>query len=354
MAGAKIALCQHETVIIVGAGIIGLSLAWRLAQRGVRVTVLERSKAAGEASWAAAGMLAPGGEFESGETARFAVESLRMYPEFVRELKECTGRPIDFRICGTLEIDFEADPESQAKNGIRSYAVDLHEAMKLAPGMAPLEGTFRFYPDDALVDPREACQALLAAGRALGARVVENCNVKRIDVARGVKIETSQGMFEDDSAAIAAGAWSGAIPVTVEGRLQQLPGTYPVRGVLVGRKFPQRTLGPFLRRGLSYLVQRESGLAIAGTTSEKLGFERSLPDETVASVIAGVEALWPGFAAGAETDVWLGFRPASDSGEPHIGRFENAPLWLAYGHFRNGILMAPGTAARLAEEMTRG
>ena len=345
-----------KTVIIAGAGIIGLSLAWRLAQRGARVTVLDRSAAAGEASWAAAGMLAPGGEFESGETARFAVESLRMYPEFVRELKETCRCPIDFRVCGTLEIDSDADPERQAQNGIRSYAVDLVEAMKLAPGMPPIEGTFRFYPDDALVDPREACRALLSACRALGVRVVENCEVRRIGTGRGVspgvRMETSQGVFEDDRGAVAAGAWSGAIPLTTDGLQRPLPGTYPVRGVLVGREFPCRTLGPFLRRGLSYLVQRESGLAIAGTTSEKIGFDRSLADETVAAVIGGVEALWPDFAKGAETEVWLGFRPASDTGEPHIGRFEDTPLWLAYGHFRNGILMAPGTAVRVAEEMT--
>src|SRR5215469_399961 len=131
-------MCHDKDVIIVGAGIIGLSAAWRLAQRGVAVTVLDQSAAAQEASWAAAGMLAPGGEFESGETARFAVESLRMYPEFVRELQEVSGCPIDFRICGTLEIDSTADPERQAKNGIRSSLVDFTEASRLAPGMAQI------------------------------------------------------------------------------------------------------------------------------------------------------------------------------------------------------------------------
>ncbi len=318
----------------------------------MRVTLLDRSAVASEASWAAAGMLAPGGEFESGDTARFAVESLRMYPEFVRELKETTGCPIDFRICGTLEIDSDADPERQARDGIRSYAVNLQEAMKLASGMAPVEGTLRFYPDDALVDPREACHALLAACRALGVRIVENCAVRSMDIAGTVRLDTSQGVFEDDRAVIAAGAWSGAIPLTIGGLKQALPGTHPMRGVLVGRKFPDRTLGPFVRRGLSYVLQRESGLAIAGTTSEKIGFERSLTDETVAGVIAGVEALWPDFAKGACTESWLGFRPASDTGEPHIGRFEDTPLWLAYGHFRNGILMAPATGVKIADEVS--
>ncbi|HEY3841403.1 MAG TPA: FAD-dependent oxidoreductase [Bryobacteraceae bacterium] len=338
-------------MIIVGAGIIGLSLAWRLAQRGVRVTVLDRNSAATEASWAAAGMLAPGGEFESGETARFAVESLRMYPEFVRELKEGTDYPIDFRICGTLEIDSEADPERQAGNGIRSYAVDFGEASKLAPGMAAMEGRFRYYPDDALVDPRETCAALLSACRTLGVRLVENCEVAGIAITQEVTVVSSQGKFADDRLAIAAGAWSGGIPLTVNGTLQALPRTYPVRGVLVGRKFPRRTLGPFLRRGHSYLVQRESGLAIAGTTSEEVGFDRTLPQAAIDGVVAGVEALWPGFAEGTETKAWLGFRPASENGEPHIGRFETLPLWLAYGHFRNGILMAPATAAKIAREM---
>jgi glycine oxidase len=341
-------------VIIIGSGIIGLSLAWRLAQRGVRVTILDRGAAASEASWAAAGMLAPGGEFESGDTANFAVESLRMYPEFVRELKEATHLPIDFRICGTLEIDSDADPERQAKHGIRSYPVDSAEAASLAPGMARIEGKFQFYPDDALVDPREACQALLSACRALGVRIVENCDVQSVDIGGGiVKLMTSQGVFEDDRAVIAAGAWSGAIPLTIGGEARKLPGTHPVRGVLVGRKFPQRTLGPFLRRHLSYLVQRESGFAIAGTTSEQIGFERQVTPQTSSQVIAGVEALWPAFAHGTDTEVWMGFRPASDTGEPYIGRFEDQPLWLAYGHFRNGILMAHGTAGRLAADIAR-
>ncbi len=340
-------------VIIVGAGIIGLSLAWRLAQRGMQVTILDRSAAATEASWAAAGMLAPGGEFESGETARFAVESLRTYPEFVRELKEATGCPIDFRICGTLEIDSDADPQRQAQNGIRSYPVDFAEASKLAPGLAHIEGSFRFYPDDALVDPRETCRALLCACKSLRVRIVENCDVTSIHVAREITITSSQGDFMSDRVAIAAGAWSGGVPLLVNGEPRTLPGTYPVRGVLVGRKFSSRTLGPFVRRGHSYLVQRESGFAIAGTTSEKVGFNRTLQQDTVESVIAGVEALWPDFAKGAETQSWLGFRPASESGEPHIGRFEDLPLWMAYGHFRNGILMAPGTAARLTAELTK-
>jgi glycine oxidase len=346
-------VCQHETVIIVGAGIIGLSLAWRLAQRGVRVIVLDRSKAATEASWAAAGMLAPGGEFESGETARFAVESLRMYPEFVRELKEATGCPIDFRVCGTLEIDTHADPERQAKNGIRSWEVDYQGALELVPGMAQIEGNFRYYPDDALVDPREACHALLSACRTLGVRIVENCDVRSIEAGRdSVTVETSQGQFTADRVAIAAGAWSSELRLfTGPGVQAKLPGVYPVRGVLVGRQFPQRTLGPFLRRGHNYLVQRESGLAIAGTTAEKIGFDRHMTAETIASVVAGVEALWPGFAKGIGSEAWVGFRPASDTGEPYIGRFQDQPVWLAYGHFRNGILMAPGTAARVSAEL---
>ncbi len=297
-------------------------------------------------------MLAPGGEFESGDTAHLAVNSLRMYPRFVEELKTSTGCPIDFRICGTLEIDTDADPEHQAKHGIRSYSVDLQEAMQLAQGMAPVDGDFRFYPDDALVDPRETCRALLTACRALGVRIIEQCEATSIQIGPGVQVNTSQGVFEDDRAAITAGASSGSIPLTVAGLPRQLPGTYPVRGVLVGRKFPRRTLGPFVRRGLSYVLQRESGLAIAGTTSEKIGFERSVAAEAVAGVISGVEALWPEFSKGTATQSWIGFRPASDSGEPHIGRFEDTPLWLAYGHFRNGILMAPATAQKIAGEMT--
>ena len=318
------------------------------------MTVLERSEAAHEASWAAAGMLAPGGEFESGETAQLAVDSLRMYPEFVNELRDLTGLGIDFRVCGTLEIDSPADPEQQAKNGIRSFVVGWSEAAEMVPGLARLEGTIRLYPDDALVDPRETCGALLRACRLTGVTVVENCEARSIEVDRGVRVESSQGSFAGNRAVLAAGAWSGGIPLTVRGVKHRLPGTHPVRGVLVGRKFAHRTVGPFVRRGMSYLLQRGSGLAIAGTTSERAGFDPNVTEEAVRGVIAGVEALWPEFARGEGTQAWVGFRPASDDGEPHIGRLEDLPVWLAYGHFRNGILMAPATAARVAKEMTEG
>ena len=293
-------------------------------------------------------MLAPGGEFESGETARFAVESLRLYPEFVRELSESTGCAIDFRVCGTLEIDTQADPAQQLSNGIRSQAVTLAEAMELARGLAPLKADFRFYPDDALVDPRHACHALLAACRSLGVKVVENCEVRSITLGKQVVFDSTQGKFEADQAVLAAGAWSGAIPLKGNRESQKLPGTFPVRGVLVGRKFPNRTLGPFIRREHAYVLQRANGLAVAGTTAEEIGFDRTLAPSVVETIIKQVEALWPDFSQGAETESWLGFRPASQSGEPHIGRFEDTPLWLAYGHFRNGILMAPGTAAKLS------
>jgi glycine oxidase len=340
-------MCHDKDVIIVGAGIIGLSAAWRLAQRGVAVTVLDQSAAAQEASWAAAGMLAPGGEFESGETARFAVESLRMYPEYVRELTESTGCPIEYRVCGTLEIDSTADAAKQSLNGIRSQEVSPAEALELAPGMTPIERPARYYPDDALVNPRQVCHALLTACRSLGVSIVQNCQVQSITLDRHVILETSQGKFESKRAIIASGAWSGQIPVKDNRTARKLPGTFPVRGVLVGRTFPGRTLGPFLRREHSYLVQRENGYAIAGTTAERIGFDRTVTRETLTHVIEQVEALWPGFAKGANSESWLGFRPASESGEPHIGRFEDTALYLAYGHFRNGILMAPGTALKI-------
>ena len=166
-----------------------------------------------------------------------------------------------------------------------------------------------------------------------------------------MSVRSSQGLFSCEQVVVAAGAWSGEIPLSVNGSRVQLPGTYPVRGILVGRKFAARTLGPFVRRGHSYVLQRESGFAIAGTTAEKVGFDRTVTSDAVAGVIAGVESLWKDFSKGADTESWLGFRPASESGEPHIGRLGDLPVWMAYGHFRNGILMAPVTSARIAAEL---
>jgi glycine oxidase len=163
-------------------------------------------------------------------------------------------------------------------------------------------------------------------------------------------VDTPAGTFTAASAVLAAGAWSGAIPCT--GALRRLPGSFPVRGHLIGYRLEPGSCPSILRQGHTYILQRRSGFTIAGTSMETVGFDRTIDPETVRDIARRAEALLPALRQAASPEAWIGFRPRADAHQPQIGRFANSSLWLAYGHFRNGILLAPATAERVAEEIT--
>jgi glycine oxidase len=335
---------QTPDVIIAGAGIIGASIAWRLAQAGVAVTLLDAGTLGGEASWAGAGMLAPGGEV-GGRTAwaEFALESLGLYPGFVAELQSESGLAIDFRRCGAFE--FVRSEDEWRETGARRAA---QESLGIRSEVR--DGGI-FYPDDALVDPRDVTRALRCCCEKRGVRIQERTRVLAVRVgAHGVEMETDDRVLSAAAAVLAAGAWSGAIPVSGADGPIEIPATFPVRGHLLGFALEPGSLGPILRHGHTYVMQRSSGFTIAGTSSEQVGFDRALDPEIVAEIRGRACALLPTLPT-AEPTAWLGFRPATSDYSPAIGRVGDTRLWLAYGHYRNGILLAPATAGRVAGEI---
>jgi glycine oxidase len=164
-------------------------------------------------------------------------------------------------------------------------------------------------------------------------------------------VETSGGLLSGSAAVLAAGAWSGQIPVYgADGRIA-IPATFPVRGHLLGYALEPGSVGPILRHGHTYVMQRSSGFTIAGTSSEQVGFIRELDPQIVYDIHARAAELLPRLRSAQKPTAWLGFRPATEDFAPAIGRLGDTCLWLAYGHYRNGILLAPATAARVAEQM---
>jgi glycine oxidase len=333
-------------VIIIGGGIIGGLIAWRLAQAGAAVTLVDAGALGGEASWAGAGMLAPGGEIASrSRWAEFTLESLAQYPAFVEELESETGLRIDYRRCGAVEIacteaewqDLMARRAAQSELGIR----------------AEVTGGGLFYPDDALVDPRDVTRALGCACEKRRVRIREQTRVLAVRVTEErAEVETSGGVLAGSAAVLAAGAWSGQIPVFGPGGRIEIPASFPVRGHLLGYALEPGSVGPILRHGHTYVMQRSSGFTIAGTSSERVGFNRELDPQIVDDIRTRAGALLPRLRSAPEPIAWLGFRPATEGFEPAIGRLGDTCLWLAYGHYRNGILLAPATAVRVAGEMT--
>ena len=336
--------CSPE-VVIIGGGIIGGSIAWRLAQAGAAVTLLDAGPLGGEASWAGAGMLAPGGEVASRTGwAEFALESLALYPMFVEELECETALRIDYLRCGALET---ARTEAAWQDLLARRAVQLDMGIRAEVTVGGL-----FYPDDAMVDPRDVTRALRCACERLGVRICEQTRVLSVRVTRErVDVETSSGMLSGSAAVLAAGAWSGAIPVFGGGGRIEIPATFPVRGHLLGYVLDPGSVGPILRQGHTYVMQRSSGFTIAGTSSEQVGFNREPDPRIVSDIAARAGELLPRLRSAGEPAAWLGFRPATEGYEPAIGRLGDTGLWLAYGHYRNGILLAPATARRVAGEM---
>ena len=352
MGAAKIE--DMGSIGIIGGGIIGMSAAWRLGQAGFAVTVYEKSKLGGEASWAGAGMLAPGGEFqEDSELARMAVESRDLYRAFVEELQRESGVTIDFQEMGALEVAYSVEELTllgkraarQTVIGISSKAASPEQIATFWPRLNrdQLAGGY-FYPGDAVVDPRDVMAALRIACERIGVRLFEDSEVQSI--AAGLEA-VHVGEQRHDAVVIAAGAWSGLLAVS---GVPALPASEPVRGHLIGYHQPDQTCSTILRRNHTYLLQRANGLLIAGASVERVGFERALDACATGTLEKEAAGLLPHLGETTPSLVWNGFRPGSDA--LHIGAWHSRRVYLAYGHYRNGILLAPGTAARLTREIS--
>jgi glycine oxidase len=352
-------LIAQPTVAVVGGGLIGLSVAWRLAQRNFGVTIFERSLLGSEASWAGAGMLSLGGEFDFPSPATtLAIESRRLYPAFVRELEVAAQSTIDYQECGALDLAYNAAEsielqeraERQTSLGICSKPLTEAQVQTFWPRvrLADLVGAV-FYPGDALVDPRELVAALISACRQLGVEIHEHSKVESVEVANDrVSIKTNGDKLRDMNAAvIAAGAWSSSIEVR---NLAPLPSSEPVKGHLIGFRQPDQTCNTIIRHGHSYLLQRANGLLIAGASVERVGWNRQIDPHVTSSLANEASFLLPHLCETTPSEAWIGFRPGSDT--LHLGAWQSRHVYLAYGHYRNGILLAPVTAQEVEREIS--
>jgi glycine oxidase len=351
-------------VVVVGGGIIGASIAWRLAQRGHAVSILETGTLGAEASGASAGMLALGGELAPGgevdqdtQLATLAVESRRLWPHFVHELSEVSGLTIDYQENGAVDLAYsnmewsqlQKKAKAQRDFGIATQTLCADKVAELWPFVRTdsLAGGV-FYPQDGVVNPNQVMAALKVACERSAVHIHEHTSVEGISIGAGskVQIETAAQPFECEAAVIAAGAWSGLLPVT---GTQALPASEPVKGHLVGFEMPDKWCQPIIRHGHIYIFQREGGYLVAGATSERVGFERSIQPAVARQVEDGAGFVLPVLRGRTPSHIWIGFRPKSNA--LHLGRWQDGPLYLAYGHYRNGILLAPVTGALLSTEI---
>ncbi|HUB76983.1 MAG TPA: glycine oxidase ThiO [Solirubrobacteraceae bacterium] len=343
---------DRREVIVVGGGLIGLSIAWRAAQRGMRVTLLERGRFAAGASHVAAGMLAPIAEADYGDAGRALLDlgltSATSWPSFADELARASGRPSRLRAAGTLVLARDRD-EAEALERQLEYRrrLDLPVARvlpslarELEPALAPSLRLALEIPGELSVDPRWACEALVLAARVVGAHLADQCEVASLLRSDGqvCGVVLADGTeLHADRVVLAAGAWSAA--------LADVP-VRPVKGQIMrlrdreGPGLVNRTL----RFEGGYLVSRGDGGYVLGASSEERGFDMSVTARPVYELLRDAAELVPGLLELEVEEISAGLRPGSPDNLPLIGEADEPGLVLACGHYRNGILLAPLTA----------
>jgi glycine oxidase len=317
-------------IIIAGAGIIGVSLALELRERGAKVLVLDRREPGQEASSAAAGMLAAGG-FETPPALQpLALESARMYPEYVRKLEELSGIKTDFRRHGTIAFgDHTAPP------GSKQLSPD--ELREREPFLRS-HGQPAFLVQEDSVDPRLLMRAALAAAEKSGIEIRGHIEVKSIRaVENGVEVLTSSGAFAATQAVDCRGAWSGA---PVRPRKGQMLYLQPARNNLLQHVVHAPDV---------YLVPRSTGKILVGATVEDVGFDKTVTPSTIQELFSGAVQYLPELASAPIIESWAGLRPGTPDDLPILGLTETPNTFIASGHFRNGILLAPATAKMMAD-----
>src|SRR5205823_7459456 len=352
---------------IIGAGVIGLAIAWRLAARGVAVRIFDRGAAGAAASHAAAGMLAACAEAEPGEEALVALgrESQARWPAFAAELLAASGIDVELRPEGTLLLALTADDQArlthllvfQQKLGLPLQWISAADTRRREPRLAGKLAGAVFSPEDTQVDNRKLVAALRVAAQAAGASVSEHQPVRAIS-SRGGRVDgiiLGDGTkVPADVVVLAAGAWARSIE-GVDPKLR--PPVRPIKGQMLALRMDPAA--PLLSHVLwapgAYLVPRRDGRLLVGATVEEKGYDADL---TAGGVLSLLEAAWRAVPAVEDLpidEMWVGHRPGSRDDAPILGAGPLDGLIYATGHHRNGILLAPITAdtiARLALDGT--
>lgn len=351
-------------VVIIGGGAIGLAIAWKSARLGLDVTVVDPNPGAG-ASWAAAGMIAPASEAHYGEHELLALnlESAKIYPSFVAELEDATGVSTGYRESGTLIVARDHDDNAalddlygwQRDIGLDVQRLRSRDCRKLEPGLVPSVRGGIFVAGDHQIDNRKLVASLLEACRRGGVRLVQDraaAIVTRAGRMTGVTLARGDSV-PCGTCVLAAGCWSGSVS-GLEAAV--IPRVRPVKGQLLYLRGPSDS-APAERniRSLDvYIVSRGDGRVVVGATVEELGFDTAITAGAIHTLLRDAIEILPALEDLELIETVAGLRPASPDNAPLLGPSGMEGLVLATGHYRNGILLAPVTAAAISELLTSG
>ncbi len=352
-------MASGSDIVVVGAGVIGCAVAVELARGGARVTLVERALPGAAASGASAGMLAVGVEGHGpGPMLELLRWSRDLYREFVIELENVTGLTVGHRHNGVLQVAldstdraaFDAAAAWQMRAG-RVARLTPDAVAKLEPQLADVVGG-AWHLDDQLVDPRKLVAALVRRAQLLGVRFLTG-EVRTLTGSSDGEVDgvDLDGQLLSGEVVVCGGAWSAGllgVPEVV----------FPVRGQMLAFEAqpgitPDDKRAPLIGRPVvgagGYLVPR-GDLILCGSTEERVGFDSGVTDEGLAAIESRARKLCPALGRVVTRTSWAGLRPGSVDGLPFIGRVRRG-LWAATGHYRNGVILAPATAALLGALM---
>ncbi len=353
---------HHAEVVIIGGGVIGLAIARALAQRGVRdVCLVERGGLGTEASAAAGGMLLPQVEADGHDDFfALACRSRDLYPSLAAALRDETGIDIELDTTGTLylalnEHDYEEIEKRyhwQTRAGLAVELLNSTAARELESCIS--ESTFGalLFPNDIQVENRRLTTALANSVNLLGVKTLTETTVEalRIEGNRVNGVQTSCGVISSQTVVVAAGAWSSFLLQSVPN-----PAIVPVRGQMVCLESKPQLTRHVIFSPRGYLVPRQDGRLLAGSTSENAGFAKRVTAGGIASILGQALEISPAVANLPIVDAWAGLRPRAADGLPVLGPCgEIDGLFYATGHYRNGILLAPLTAELISEAIVAG
>jgi glycine oxidase ThiO len=340
--------------IIVGGGIIGLSLAIALRKQGLRVLIAERGEPGREASYAAAGMLAGSGTEIPAALRTLAEESARLYPEFVHELEDESGIKVDLREQGTILISDDCVfPEA-------AESISTERLAAIEPGLAgsgifdSVQGGFggprphqqreilAAYLRERSVDPRTLVSAAIKAARHREVDISSGTEVKRVLVEgeRVTGVQTENRSYSAPIVVNCTGAWAGCVA-------PEQFAVHPVKGHMLA-VIGGAALTHVVRSESVYLVPRSDGRVVIGSTLENVGYNKETDVNTIQRLFHAAQELAPGLRGSKMHEAWTGLRPGTPDELPILGETSTAGYFVATGHYRDGILLAPATAQVMA------
>lgn len=343
--------------MILGGGIIALAAAFELSGRGAEVCVIDSAEPGRAASWAAAGMLAPWSEQHADSVLQqLCAESLALYPAFAQRIREASGVDPQLRLDGILNVAFEESSlkrlEQRAAelraNAISAQMLSREDLLLVEPALGAHVCGALLVPGEGQIDNRRLVRALLEACARRGVRVESGVRDLRIecDTRRALGVRTGRGFTAAEAVVNAAGAWSAQVEGIDE---RYAVPVRPVKGQMLAIEVPRG----FMRRATwvpgAYLVPRSDGRLLVGATVEEAGYDTRTTASGMQQLLAAALHAAPALSNFSVSETWAGLRPATPSGRPVIGATALDGYYVATGHYRNGILLAPVTAGLLAD-----